>query len=322
MIIYNLEIYFMIFIIYAFLGWVMECTLGVIQKHKFVNRGFLIGPYCPIYGVGVVGVTLALSKFSNNLILLFFLSTTMCGILEYFTSYIMEKFFNARWWDYSDNKFNINGRVCLETLIPFGILSVLILSYVNPWLFAKLYSIPHIVLHYIVGILAVIYLIDLCVSFKIILKFKDFTKHEKDSTEELSKKVKETAEAAIQKLIFEKEMLLQKLNIRRYKLSKDIKFTRKKYTKKIKNQQLTLVGNFKVRMKNIEDKIVNIDEKIKSVARDLTEKVASIKENQLKLRKVNREKFIKESKLNKRLISAFPNIQQKDYTRKKNRSDK
>ena len=121
--IYNIEIYFMLFIIYAFLGWVMECTLGIIEKRKFVNRGFLIGPYCPIYGVGVVGVTLLLSRFSNNVVLLFILSTILCGVLEYFTSYIMEKIFHARWWDYTTTKFNINGRICLETLLPFGIIS-------------------------------------------------------------------------------------------------------------------------------------------------------------------------------------------------------
>ena len=317
--IYNLEIYFMLFIIYSCLGWVMECTLGVIQKHKFVNRGFLIGPYCPIYGVGVVAGTLLLSKFSNNIILLYILSTIVCGGLEYFTSYIMEKFFNARWWDYSQNKFNINGRVCLQTLIPFGIISVLVICFANPWILNKLYLIPNKILNYIVGGILLIFVIDLCISFKVILKFKDMNKQEKDNTEELSRKVRETAESAIQKLTSEKEKLLRQISIRRYVISKNIKYKRKKYTNKIKNQQLTLVGTFKSNVQHIDDRIKVIDEKIKTLAKDVSDKIATIKENQFKIRKDIKEKFIKESKLNKRLISAFPNVEQKDYTRKKNK---
>ena len=189
--IYNIEIYFMLFIIYAFLGWVMECTLGLIQNHKFVNRGFLIGPYCPIYGVGVVSVILLLSRFSNNIPVLFILSTILCGVLEYFTGYIMEKIFHDRWWDYSDSKFNINGRICLDTLIPFGIICVLVICYLNPWIFSKLYNIPKNMLKILSIFLMLIYIVDTCISFKIILNFKNVTKQAKDNTEEITKKVKE-----------------------------------------------------------------------------------------------------------------------------------
>ena len=315
--IYNLEIYFMVFMIYSILGWLMECTLGIIENHKFVNRGFLIGPYCPIYGVGVVCVSLLLSRFANNFIVLFLLSTILCGALEYFTSYIMEKFFNARWWDYSKNKFNINGRVCLETLIPFGVISFLIISFANPWLFEKLYSIDNVVLNYLVIILLLIYITDLCISFTIILRFKNLNKAEKDNTEEISKKVRETAEAAIKKLTDEKEVLLRKMNIRRYVISKNIKYTRKKYTSELKDRELTLLGNFKVYIENINKQIKNIDEKSKELVKDLSEKLKEIKENQLKIKKDIKDKFSKESKLNKRLISAFPNVEQREYTRKK-----
>lgn len=305
--IYNIEIYFMLFIIYAFLGWVMECTLGLIQKRKFVNRGFLIGPYCPIYGVGVVSVTLLLSRFSNNIILLFILSTILCGLLEYFTGYIMEKIFNARWWDYSDSKFNINGRVCLQTLIPFGIICVLVICFVNPWIFEKLYLIPRNVLHYMVAGLLLIYLIDICISFKIILNFKNVSKQAKDNTEEISKKVKEATEAAIKKLTLEKEELIRKMNIRRYSIVKNLKYTSRNYKNRIKNQEITLIGKFKAR-------IENIDESIRNSAKEMSEK---IKSSQLKLRKELKEKFAGQSKLNKRLISAFPDVRQREYTRRK-----
>ena len=309
--IYNLEIYFMMFIFYAVAGWLMEVTLGLIEKHKFVNRGFLIGPYCPIYGVGVVSVSLLLSKISSNIILLFLLATLICGTLEYLTSYLMEKIFHARWWDYTRRKFNINGRVCLETLIPFGVISVLVICFVNPWLLNLLHQIPNNVLNILVITLMLIYLVDTVISFTIIVRFKNLTKKEKDNTEEIAKKVRETAEATINKLIAEKEVLLNKINIKNFTLSPNMKYTRKKYTRKIKGTSLTLIGTFKARM-------LEIDDKMREIRKDLSDKIASIRDNQLNLfNKEVKEKFVKQSKLNKRLISAFPNVEQREYTRKK-----
>lgn len=128
----NVSVYFILFIIYAMIGWCIEIINGLIQTKKFVNRGFLIGPYCPIYGVGGILITLLLSKYYNDPIVLFFMGIAVCGILEYLTSYIMEKIFKARWWDYSKRKFNINGRICLETIIPFGLLGCFIIYISNP----------------------------------------------------------------------------------------------------------------------------------------------------------------------------------------------
>ena len=119
---YSIATYFLYFLIIAICGWMMEVTLQLIQKHKFADRGFLIGPYCPIYGCGALLITLCLTGLKEHPVGLFSTAILVCGVLEYATSYIMEKLFHARWWDYSDCKFNINGRVCIETIIPFGIL--------------------------------------------------------------------------------------------------------------------------------------------------------------------------------------------------------
>lgn len=287
----------------------MECTLGVIEKHKFVNRGFLIGPYCPIYGVGVVSGTLLLSRFSGNVIVLFILSILVCGTLEYLTSYFMEKIFKARWWDYTRRKFNINGRICLETLIPFGVISVLILRFVNPLVFKGLYNIPHNVLNWLVIFIFIIYLADSIISINIILRFKNLSKQEKDNTEEISKKVRETAEAAIEKLKLEKELLMKKINIKNFTLSPETNYSRKKYTRNIKNTRLTLIDTFKTRIQGIDDKM-------KEIAKDLSDKISSIKDINIFNKEV-KEKFVGESKLNKRLISAFPDVKPREYTRKK-----
>ena len=126
--------YFLLFIIYSFIGWLLELAFSYIQLKKVVNRGFLIGPYCPIYGAGCLLLIILLSDYADNILVLFALSIIVCSLLEYFTSLIMEKIFNLRWWDYSNMRFNINGRICLETMVPFGIIGVLVVKYFNPWL--------------------------------------------------------------------------------------------------------------------------------------------------------------------------------------------
>ena len=184
---------FLLFIIYAFIGWIVEIINNIIVYKKFVNRGFLIGPYCPIYGVGGLIATIFLTKYKESIIVLFVMSMFLFALLEYFTSYLMEKLFKARWWDYTDYRFNINGRICLETLIPFGLLGCFAIYVVNPIIFS-IFNITNIVfLRIIALIIFIIFIIDFTVSLKIINSFKDtavkFLK--KDNTEEITKKVKE-----------------------------------------------------------------------------------------------------------------------------------
>ena len=126
--------YFLLFIIYSMLGWLIEVSAFLISDKKFINRGFLIGPYCPIYGVGAIVMILTLSNYTDSPLILFVMSIVIFSLLEYYTSYFMEKIFKARWWDYSKKKFNINGRICLETMIPFGLLGLLAMYVINPFL--------------------------------------------------------------------------------------------------------------------------------------------------------------------------------------------
>lgn len=179
--------YFSLFITYAFIGWVMEVVWNLITDKKLVNRGFLIGPYCPIYGVGCLLLIILLDRFKHDPVLLFFMSIIVCSILEYSTSYIMEKLFKARWWDYSEYKFNLNGRICAATMIPFGILGVLVVYYLNP-VFVNIIDFNN---YLYFGILF-LFVLDLCVSFGIIESMKGtITCVAKDSTEEITKRVRE-----------------------------------------------------------------------------------------------------------------------------------
>ncbi len=115
----QIQVLFLLFSIYSFLGWLMEVVNTLRVEKKFVNRGFLVGPFCPIYGFGVLLMTIMLEKYQNDIVATFIFSILICGILEYFTSFFLEKIFHARWWDYSNRKFNINGRICLENLFIF-----------------------------------------------------------------------------------------------------------------------------------------------------------------------------------------------------------
>lgn len=184
--------YFLLFLIYSFIGWLIEVIGKLIEKHKFINRGFLVGPICPIYGHGCILMILTLSRYKDNPLTLFIYAIFICSLLEYFTSYFMEKIFKTRWWDYSTKKFNLNGRICAETMIPFGILGTLVICVINP-IFEYLLNLFNFETIKITAIvLFVLYIIDYTISLIIMFGFKGTLKTvEKDGTEEITKKVKD-----------------------------------------------------------------------------------------------------------------------------------
>ena len=183
---HTIEIYFLLFLTYAFLGWCMEVTCKLIQFKRFINRGFLVGPYCPIYGWGALAITLLLQRYTNDIIVLFVMAVIVCSFIEYFTSYFMEKKYHARWWDYSNKKFNINGRICLDTMIPFGILGLFIMY---PFFIDIYTNIPDIWLHIIAGILFTLYIIDNIVSSRIISSIHVEEEKIADNTEEITNEI-------------------------------------------------------------------------------------------------------------------------------------
>ena len=222
---HTIEIYFLLFISYAFLGWCMEVTCKFIHYKKFINRGFLIGPYCPIYGWGALAITILLKRYMEDPLVLFVMSTIICSIIEYLTSYFMEKKYHARWWDYSNKKFNINGRICLETLIPFGILGVAIMYGTNPILFKLYNQIPQLVINILTVILFIGFIVDNIISSNIISSINvEENKLIKDNTEEITEKIKQ--------VLRQKSWLHRRL-INAYPGLKDIKVKIKKVEQKI-----------------------------------------------------------------------------------------
>lgn len=180
--------YFFLFFLYAVLGWIIETIYVTILDKKFVNRGFLIGPYIPLYGVSAITMILYLNQYKTNPLTVFLLAIFVCTFLEYITSYIMEKIFKARWWDYTNQKFNINGRVCLKNSLYFGILSLLLIYLINPLLINLINNMNNIWLTIITIVCLTIFITDIFISCNVILKLKhNFENLRFDATMELRK---------------------------------------------------------------------------------------------------------------------------------------
>ena len=200
-------IYILFFFVYSFLGWCLEVICKLITEKRFINRGILIGPICPIYGYGVLIMTLFFRKYLNDPITLFILIIVSCSILEYFSSYFLEKVYHTRWWDYSTKKFNINGRICLETMIPFAILGLLIMNYMNPIVFNLLNILPNYLIYILSTIFLITYIIDNIISCKIIYNIQKLSKEiqskqiiKKDDTERITRLVRKQIEKSMKLL--------------------------------------------------------------------------------------------------------------------------
>lgn len=151
------------FLIYSFAGWVYESILVSIQEHRVVNRGFLNGPLCPIYGVGAVLSAVLLGHMKSP-ILVFFISMVGASILEYFTSWAMERMFHARWWDYTDFKFNLNGRICLLGALIFGLACTFVVFIAQPYVSQFTDMIPRTMLNVIVVVTLLLFIVDIIVT--------------------------------------------------------------------------------------------------------------------------------------------------------------
>lgn len=183
--------YFLLFIIYSILGWCIEVTFCSIPRRKLTSRGFLIGPYCPIYGSAAIIMILSLKRYINDPIVIFIMGALIASILEYITSYAMEKLFNARWWDYSEKKFNIEGRICLQNSFLFGLLCLVLMYFVHPYIIKLVELIPEPYFLVISASAATTFIIDIIVTFNIMFKIRNITKSlRKDYTEEMTRKVR------------------------------------------------------------------------------------------------------------------------------------
>ena len=188
----DILIIFLMFIIYSTIGYIVEVCYSYFETKKFtLNRGFLLGPYIPIFGVGSIAITLFLTKYKNDLLIIFVIGAVLSALIEYITSVILEKIFKLRWWDYSKYKYNINGRICLEVAALFGIGAVVIIKLFNPIFYKILLQIPQNYIIIISILLFIIFITDLIITIFIMSKIKiNFTKYIKlDATSAIKKEI-------------------------------------------------------------------------------------------------------------------------------------
>lgn len=182
------------FIIYSIAGWVLESVYRSFCEKKLINTGFLNGPFCPIYGIGAIIMFLFLEHFQENILGLFIISFLILSIWEYVVGVLLEKAFKTKYWDYSDHKINIKGRVCLFNSICWGVLGVFFIKYIHPYVENKIQIINPYILKIIICVILSLFLIDTIISIvktknikTALQKIEDLNNQIKDKIEEIKK---------------------------------------------------------------------------------------------------------------------------------------
>ena len=239
------------FIIYSFVGWILESVYKSMGQRKLVNSGFLIGPVCPIYGTGAILMILTLSSLKNNPILLFISAFFILSILEYVVGFLLEKIFKTKYWDYSNLKFNIKGRVCLKNSIYWGLLGVIFICFINPVVETHIKYIAMPILVYSEMLIGIWMAVDIVISVNEITSFETIT----NKINELSETIKEKIEDENYM-----ENVIKKLNRKQTKLK--IKLYRRAIRMKrafpsMKSETITTFLNQKIDLKSLKDSIKN-----------------------------------------------------------------
>lgn len=237
--------------IFSCAGWMMEVTLKYFQYHRFINRGYLIGPYCPIYGCGVVAVTVLVEGIlhgSGSYADVFLVGLVVCGALEYFVSWFMEATYHARWWDYSTKPMNLNGRIWIGNLILFGLGTVIIIKWINPVLFGimGLWS-ERFVVFFAAGIVLLFLSDNIASGILMNIVKEEIDAREEDNTEEISRKVHE--------LLRDRNMLVRRIS----EAYPELQARPKRLTRQLKEARAEL----KQATKHVKDELAVVSEKAK-----------------------------------------------------------
>jgi uncharacterized membrane protein len=253
---------FYMFIIYSFLGWVLEVFYHLYKERRFVNRGFLHGPLCPIYGTTGVLLICALSSFNKNVMYIFLGGTVLASVMELVTGYLMEVFFHAKWWDYSKERFNIKGYICLKFSVFWGFLSIVFIRFINPPISRLTYLLINHFGDVLYNIILIILIADTALTINSLITFRklfteiqDIILERKESLEKLlEKNLSLDARAVLQNRINHladiRERLVNRISLRH----KDMLHAYPKISSKSFNFALEEV---KKRIEKIKDFTVN-----------------------------------------------------------------
>ena len=266
------------FITYSFLGWVMESIFRSISERKIINTGFLKGPSCPIYGVGAIIMLLFLKRFADNLAVLFIVSVVVLTIWEYLVGVLLEKLFHTKYWDYSKNKFNFQGRICLTNSIFWGILGVVFVKYIHPAIENLIEKIDVRILIFVYSILGIVILVDMITSIVKVKNIKvTLEKIEKLNNEIREKLKEENVQYIIEQLKYKRNKTILRLYKNVYRL--------KKAFPAINTKEITEVLSKKVELKEIKEEIKQRIEKRTRKDNKAIKEVQTVKEVTKKAKK-------------------------------------
>ena len=164
-----------LFIVYAFFGWCLEVIYATVHTGKFVNRGFLNGPYCPIYGIGMIIVLALLEPFKVNIPIFFVGSVILTTVLEFLTGYILEKIFNQKWWDYSGEPFNLWGYVCLGQSLVWGVGCIFVIYILQPFVRDFIHIMSSGFGFAALAIVVFVFVVDIVITVASLLKVKKYS---------------------------------------------------------------------------------------------------------------------------------------------------
>ena len=281
----SIEKLFILFFIYSVIGWIIEVFLVSLESKKIVNRGFLIGPYLPIYGFGAALITLAsiyIPSMDDSISSCFLISFIICGILEYFASYFMEKRFSIRWWDYSTKPMNLNGRIWIGNLILFGLGGLIVVKLINPIIYKCFERITAFQFRIAVIIISIILITDWIFSHFILKLLRtEVANSTGDSTEKIAEEMKELFSS---RTVFHRRILeaYPKLEYRTDKVKKRLEKAKEEIEKinmivlekvedtqnKIKEGE-KIILNYMTPIENLQKDVIDIqDELIESLLSD------------------------------------------------------
>lgn len=262
------------FIVYSIAGWILESIYKSILEKKTINSGFMFGPYCPIYGFGAIIMIALLQNIKSDITLLFIVSFVVLTLWEYVVGVILEKVYHTKYWDYSNNRININGRVCLLNSVYWGILGVIFTRVIHPQVAKLTLLIPSNTLFYIDLIIGLIMIVDATISginFNLISKKIEELKTLSEKIKEKLEKAKTTKQSktttSSKNNLEEKEQNLMQLQLRHNKLTIALYKQLTRLKKAFPTMQLETANKFlseKIDIKEIKSKIKLLKETKKS----------------------------------------------------------
>ena len=197
---YHLTQWVLFFFIYSFIGWVWECCFVSVRKRRWVNRGFMYGPILPIYGFGALAVLISTIRVRDSIPLIFLFGMVGATLLEYVTGAVMERLFNVKYWDYSNQKFNLNGYICLTSSLGWGLFSVLLVKFVHVPIEGAVLKIPTIIAEGIAFVLTVAAAVDVTQSFNDAMDLKRILAQLEESKKQI-RKIQEKLKVASEEFV-------------------------------------------------------------------------------------------------------------------------